>query len=53
MTTINLISSFIKLNSSNLFDDFKDLKDPTAVYSSIQWISLASQQEWIEGHHAD
>jgi hypothetical protein len=36
--TINLISSFIKLNSSNpsnLLDDCKALKDLTAVYRSI------------------
>jgi hypothetical protein len=49
--SIILIFSLMQLNSSNpnnLFDDYKDLKDSTAVYSSIQWISLASQQEWSE-----
>jgi hypothetical protein len=50
-TSIILISSFIQLNSkdpSNLLDDCKDLKDLAAIYSSIQLINLANQQEWTE-----
>jgi hypothetical protein len=48
--TINLISSFIKLNSkepNNLLDDCKVLKDSTAVIAQSE-LTLLSQQEWSE-----